>query len=107
MARYNAMKESFEEVEVFEKPALFTPIRIDRSTVPSGYHLYEVRHDDDGQGDAVEIARNIFVNHWGSIITKDEIELSPEGNLLIDPMDINFGTGDCQTMKEFMVQYPL
>jgi len=63
MARYNAMTESFDEVEVFEKPALFTPIRIDRSTVPPGYHLYEVRHDDECQGDSVEIARNIFVNH--------------------------------------------
>jgi len=106
MAKYNAMAESLEEVEVFEKPALFTPIRIDCSTVPSGYHLYEVRHDDDCQGDAVEIARNIFANHWGSIITKDEIELSTESNLLIDPMDINYGTGDCRTMAEYMAKYP-
>jgi len=106
MARYNAMTESFDEAEVFEKPALFTPIRIDCDTVPPGYHLYEIRHDDDCQGDAVEIARNILVNHWGSIITKDEIDLSPEGYLLIDPMDINYGTGDCRTMQDFMVKYP-
>jgi hypothetical protein len=100
------MTESFEEVEVFQKPALFTPIRIDRSTVPQGYYLYEVRHDDDSQGDAVEIAINILANHWGSIIMREEIKLSPEGNLLIDPMDINYGTGDCRTMEEYMAKYP-
>jgi hypothetical protein len=100
------MTESFEEVEVFRKPALFTPIRIDRSTVPQGYYLYEVRHDDDSQGDAVEIAINILANHWGSIIVRDEIKLSPEGNLLIDPMDINYGTGDCRTLAEYMAKYP-
>lgn len=51
--RYNAMKEDFEEVTILDKPALFTSLRIDRNTVPHGYHLYEVRHDDDCQGDAV------------------------------------------------------
>jgi len=107
MARHNAMTESFEEATVLNKPALFTPARIDRETVPQGYHLYEIRHDDDCQGDAVEIARNILVNHWGSIITQDEIKLSPEGNLLIEPMDVNYNTGECRTMAEFMAKYPI
>jgi hypothetical protein len=40
MARFNAMTEDFEELG---KPALFTSLRIDRNTVPRGYHLYEVR----------------------------------------------------------------
>jgi len=105
MAGYNAITESFEEVTVLDKPALFAPIRIDRNTVPLGYYLYEVRHDDDCQGDAVEIAPNILVNHWGSIITRDEIKLLPEGYLLIEPMDVAYGTGDCRTMDDFMTKY--
>ena len=48
MARYNAMEETFTEVRVLGKPALFHDLRIDRSTVPKGLYLYEVRHDDEG-----------------------------------------------------------
>ena len=45
MARYNAMEETFTEVRVLGKPAFFHDLRIDRSTVPKGLYLYEVRHD--------------------------------------------------------------
>ena len=48
MARYNAMEETFTEVRVLGKPALFHDLRIDRSTVPKGLYLYEVRYDDEG-----------------------------------------------------------
>jgi hypothetical protein len=100
------MRESYEEATILGQPALFTPIRIDRSTVPRGYHLYEVRHDDDCKGDAVQIARNIMVNHWGSLVTRDEIKLPSDGYLDIEPEDLNYDTGDCRSMKAFMAQYP-
>lgn len=45
--RYDAMTEDFEEITVFNKPALFTNIRIDKATVPKGLYMYEVRHNDD------------------------------------------------------------
>ena len=106
MPRFNAMEESFEEVTILEKPALFTSIRIDRGTVPQGYHLYEVRHDDDCQGDAVQIARGIMVNHWGSLITREEIALPPDGYLDIEPEDLNYGAGECRSMNDFMEKYP-
>lgn len=101
------MVEDFEEVTVLDMPALFTPIRIDRGTIPDGYQLYEVRHDDDCQGDAVQIARSIVVNHWGSLITRDEIKLPTDGFLDIEPEDMNYSTGECRSMKAFMEKYPL
>jgi len=106
MSRYNAMIESFEEVEILGRPALFTSMRLDRKMIPLGYHLYEVRHDDDGRGDAVQIARGIMVNHWGSLITRGEIKLPTDGYLDIEPTDLNYSTGDCRSMKEFMAKYP-
>lgn len=105
MARYDAMTETFEEVEVFGKPALYHVARIDRSTVPKGYHLYELRHDDDCSGDVVQIARSILVNHWGSIIVRDEIELPEDGFLDVEPDVMNYGAGDCRTMADFMAKY--
>ncbi len=47
MTKANAMEESFEEVTIFGKPAIFTSLRIDRNTIPRGYYAYEIRHDDD------------------------------------------------------------
>ena len=104
--RCNAMTTAYEEVTVLGKPALFTCLRIENSTVPSGYHLYEVRHDDDGRGDACQIAKNILVNHWGSLITREEITLPPDGYLDIKDTDINYCDGDCDSMKAYMKQYP-
>ena len=107
MPRYNAMTEDFEEVTLFSQPCIFTPLRIERSSIPIGYHLYEVRHDDDCQGDAVQIAQNVVVNHWGSLITRNKIMLPTDGYLDLIPDDLNYGTGDCRSMEEFIVKYPL
>lgn len=106
MARYDAGKETFEEITVLGKPALFTGIRIDRSTVPEGLFLYEVRHDDEGLGDPVQIARGILVNHLGSIITCEPVLLPPDGYLELDgEQDWIFSGGDCRTVAEFQKKY--
>jgi len=106
MPKSNAMTEIFEEVEILGKPALFTCGRLDRNTVPSGYHAYDVRHDDMCRGDAVQLQKFIMVNHWGTLITRDKVKLHKDGYRDLEPMDINYGTGDCRTMKDFMEKYP-
>ena len=106
MARYDAMAEKFEEITVLGKPALFTSIRIDRNSIPRGLYLYEVRYDDDGLGDPVQIAKGIMVNHFGSIITHKPLRLPRDGYLDIDPeKDWSFDGGDCRTVKEFQKKY--
>jgi hypothetical protein len=106
MARYDAMTERFEEITVLGKPALFTSIRLYRDTVPKGYHYYEIRHDDECQGIAVEIAKGILVNHWGSVIMRDKLRVPPEGRIYLEPEDVNYGTGGCTAVKDFMEKYP-
>lgn len=107
MARYNAMEETYTEIQVLGKPALFHDLRLDRNTVPKGLYLYEVRHDDEGWGNPVQIAKGILVNHFGTILTREPIKLSPYGYLDIDPeKDWNYAGGDCRTIPEFMKQYP-
>lgn len=107
MARCNAMEETYTEIEVLGKPALFHDLRIDRNTVPKGLYLYEVRYDDEGWGDPVQIAKGILVNHFGTILTREPIKLPPDGYLDIDPeKDWNYAGGDCRTISEFMKQYP-
>ena len=96
----------FEEATILGKPAMFTPLRVERNKVPQGCFAYDVRHDDDCQGYAVQLGRQIIVNHWGTIVTRDEMKLDRGGHLDIEPGDLRYGTGDCRSMKEFMEKYP-
>ena len=37
---YDAQKVTYQEVTIFDRPALFTECRIDRATVPEGVYRY-------------------------------------------------------------------
>lgn len=109
--RCNAMEENFELVTVFDKPMLFTCIRIDRNSVAEGLYMYEVRHDDDQQGDPVEIANWIMVNHWGTLISSEPPALVPSTKINNAYLDINPKTDwsyedGSFTVKEYMEKYP-
>ena len=105
---YSAMDERFEEILIFNKPALFTCMRIDRRSVPQGYYQYEVRHDDiEGWGYAVQLAKSIKLNLFGTVIINEKIGLPPGGYLNLSPEDIYFYEyGDGLGMKEYMEKYP-
>lgn len=109
--RANATKERFESVTVFGYPMLFTCLRIDRDTVPDGLYMYEVRHDDDQQGEPVQIARWVMVNHWGTLISKRPIRLQPNFNGTnayrdIDPASEWSYEGFSSTLSEYAETEP-
>ena len=109
--RVNAMTEKFEDVTVLGHPMLFTCARVDRDTVPEGLYMYEVRHDDDQQGDPVQIADWIMVNHWGTLITNKPIRLEPSERIHnayrdIDPKEDWNYEGSVTTVKEYMEKNP-
>ena len=112
MNRQNAMEETFEDVTVFGIPMLFACYRIDRDTVPRGLYMYEVRHDDDGRGDPVQIANWIVVNHWGTLISSEPLKLKPSPTtnnayLNINPNEDWNYEGVCSTISEYMKRHPL
>ena len=77
MARENAMNVTWEKVEVLGKEGLFTPLRVDKTTIPEGWYFYEVRHSDEDWCDPIEIALGILVNRFGTLIVKEPFELEP------------------------------
>ena len=101
----------FEDVTVFDRPMLFTCLRCDRSTLPKGMYMYEVRHDDGQQGIPCEIAEHILVNHWGTLITNRPIRLKSDGagtkpyRLIDEETDWNY-EGTTTTLKEYMERCP-
>lgn len=70
MERYDARKETFEEIEIFDTLALFSSGRIQRESVPKGFYCYEVRHDDECMGIPCELNSHVLVNFWGTVISK-------------------------------------
>ena len=73
--------------------------------------MYEVRHDDDQQGNPVQIANWIMVNHWGTLITNKPIRLEPSERINnayrdIDPEEDWNYEGSVATVKEYMEKNP-
>lgn len=95
----NADNENFELVLVDDIPAIFTSARLNRESIPKGVFCYDIRHDDGQQGIACEIAPHVLANHWGTIITRQEIPL--EHNSYYPENDINY-LGYEMTLGEFM-----
>lgn len=97
--------DGFEEVELFGKPALFTCLRLASESVPDGVYKYSIRHDDDCQGIACELAKWIMVNHWGDVLTLEPINLGKDGRVYMSDEDINYGVDDITTLAEFLKKY--
>ena len=112
---FHAMTERYEEITVCGKPALFTSIRIKRDTIPDGLYAYDIRHDDECRGIPCEIAPFVMVNHWGTIILAEPLELPDDGRRYIDEdTDWNYAPLDgedtanhkpCTTISDFMTAY--
>ena len=51
MERKDAMSLAYDEVRIFDMPALFTEWRVIRDSVPKGMNLYELRHISDDWGE--------------------------------------------------------
>lgn len=96
----DARTEEFQHIEVFDKFALFTNARIDRTTVPEGWYCYDFRGTGDDPGELRFIEESVIVNHSGSILMPEKLELPESGQL--DAWD-EFGflnEGD-MTLREF------
>lgn len=111
MSRINVNEETFENVTVFGQPMLFTCLRCDRTTLPKGMYMYEVRYDDEGRGDPCEIADWIMVNHWGTVIGNHPVKLNeelPSGKkcrMIDSEFDWNY-EGTTSTLAEYMKLHP-
>lgn len=84
MVRLNATKEIFDLIEIAGYTVLFSDLRIDRESVPEGAYAYDIRHCDEGWGEAVEIKEFVLVNHMGTILSNKPIDLGDDGYLILE-----------------------
>lgn len=81
---FDANKIMYSQYLLFNKHVLFTPSRIDSSTLPKGIYKYEIRDDMESQGIWSQIGKSVLVNFWGTILSSTKIELGQNGLKNID-----------------------
>lgn len=95
-------KEEYDEIELFDKPALFSNGRVDRDKLPEGLYAYDLRGSDDDPGAPVTVENRVVVNHAGSVILAEPLDFG-EADYLALGEDMNF-TGGEATLKHFFEQ---
>lgn len=95
-------KEEYDEIELFDKPALFSNGRVDRDKLPDGLYVYDLRGGDDDPGAPVTVENRVVVNHAGSVILAEPLDFG-EADYLALGEDMNF-TGGEATLKHFFEQ---
>ena len=95
----------YQEVEIFDVPALFSNGRITPVDIPEGIYCYDLRGSDDDPGMPIMIENHVAVNHAGSIITAKPLELGAEGRLAFTEEDgLNFVGGELTAYRFFNEQ---
>lgn len=99
--RYHAEELRYERVRILEKEAFFTCDRIQEDSVPEGLYQYEVRHDDEGLGNPVQISRGILVNFYGSLLCREKLEdEETQGTIYISEEDWSWMSDKSITLDE-------
>ena len=95
----------YQEVEIFDVPALFSNGRVSLADLPEGLYRYDLRGSDDDPGMPVTVEQNVAVNHAGAIITAKPLDLGEEGRLyLTEEEGLNFVGGEISMQRFFNEQ---
>lgn len=103
--------DAYELVAVCDQPALFTNARLNLDDIPKGLFLYHLRSGDNGE-QFCTLEKSVGVNHGGSIVTSEPLDLGEEGyiefnennSLIFMGEQITFGQlmeGDFDTKEDF------
>lgn len=93
----------FEEVTFREIPAMFTCLRVKRADIPAGMYRYELREED---GEICQLSTFILVNHFGTLLTSQPIQLPVLTCMDCSSKDLAFGEGECNSLQQFLAKYP-
>ena len=92
----------YQEVEIFDVPALFSNGRIALADLPEGLYRYDLRGSDDDPGMPVTVEQNVAVNHAGAIVTAKPLDLGEDGRLfLTEDEGLNFVGGEISMQRFF------
>lgn len=97
-----ANDEQYQEIEMFDKPGLFSNGRIARDDLPEGVYCYDLRGSDYDPGEPVCVEERVVVNHAGSVLLTEPLELAEDGRLMLTEEEgLNF-VGGFSTLAQFL-----
>ena len=97
-----ANDEQYQEIELFDKPGLFSNGRIVRDNLPEGVYCYDLRGSDYDPGEPVCVEEQVVVNHAGSVLLIEPLELAEDGRLMLTEEEgLNF-VGGFSTLTQFL-----
>lgn len=95
------LDEQLQEIEIFDKPGLFSNSRLRDEDVPDGLYRYDLRGSDYDPGQPILVEKTVIVNHAASVLMAEELDLGADGRLELGEEGLNF-TGAELTVREFM-----
>lgn len=101
LQKENLLNEELQEIEIFDKPGLFSNGRLRDEEVPKGLYRYDLRGSDYDPGQPITVEKNVVVNHAASVLMAEELDLGADGRLELGEEGLNF-TGAELTVREFM-----
>lgn len=97
-----ANDEQYQEIELFDKPGLFSNGRIVRDNLPEDVYCYDLRGSDYDPGEQVCVEERVVVNHAGSVLLTEPLELAEDGRLMLTEEEgLNF-VGGFSTLAQFL-----
>ena len=100
--RMNAHCEEYQLATFCGREVLFTPHRIDRSTIPLGMRMYEIKPDEKGR--PAMLAHSFIGAKFGTIITHCYIPLE-DGWRVIKRRHFRI-SDNLMSLREFMKEHP-
>ena len=91
--------EVYELIEVCGRKALFTNEKLYNRNVPKGLYCYDIR--TDGHGNFCTLEANVYVNHGGSVLFREPVELGKEEYIAFDEESSPHYTGEVMTVDAF------
>lgn len=103
----DAKKCKFLPVTVLGRQGLFHNERIERASIPKGWHMYEIRYHPENPKLPVQIGKMAVKHFYGTVLTLKAIQM-PEGEwdfrVMDGNRDLRFSSEQAVTLKEYEKQ---
>ena len=77
---------------------MFTSLRVDKDTIPSGWNKYSVRPSEEGDEWFCTLEKFVWTNYFGNFITKGNIEMDSNSGCIY--IDVDYDYLDYEDMKK-------